>query len=181
MLVGYLILNSMYYFDGVIIVEGINDESYLSSFIKSEYIVTNGYEIPKSIVDYLTHIKNRQILVLTDPDSAGRNIELKIKNINLQCIYLCVDITKCNKNKKHGIAECEKDEILRVMSSYLTKKNPFVETFSRKDFVDCGFLNKELREKAQTLLCLGESNSKTFFKRLNFNKYKKADIVNLWK
>ena len=43
----YLMLMNKYYFNGVIVVEGKSDVSYLSSFIDSLYFTTNGYDIYK--------------------------------------------------------------------------------------------------------------------------------------
>ena len=73
----------MKYFNGVIVVEGTGDSSYLSSFICAEYVVLNGYDMPEDVVDYLKHIKNRKILVMTDPDDAGFSIEKRLKETGL--------------------------------------------------------------------------------------------------
>ena len=42
-----------YCINNIIVVEGKEDASYLSSFIDAEYVTTNGYEIPVEEVDYL--------------------------------------------------------------------------------------------------------------------------------
>ena len=42
-----------YFINKIIVVEGKEDVSYLSSFIDSEYIVTNGYELPKEEIEYI--------------------------------------------------------------------------------------------------------------------------------
>lgn len=172
----------MLFFDGIIVVEGKGDVSYLSSFINCEYVITNGYEIPDDLVDYLTHILNRKIIVLTDPDEAGRNINKKISEKIKNCDCRCVNINKCNKHGKHGIAECEKSEIISILEDVLTEKNTKNETFSRKDYLDTELaINKEKREYICRILHLGMVNSKTLFKRLNYNNYTKKDIVSLWK
>ena len=50
----------MYYFDGIIVVEGKSDVSYLSSFIDALYITTNGYEIPDEEIDFLKHYSKQK-------------------------------------------------------------------------------------------------------------------------
>ena len=57
MLVNFLGLkNKMKYFDGVIVVEGTGDVSFLSSFINAEYVILNGYDMPSDTIDYLANI-----------------------------------------------------------------------------------------------------------------------------
>ena len=63
-----------YYFDGVIVVEGKDDEAFLSSFINSIYVRTSGYVIPDEEIDFLNHLENKRIIVLTDSDAAGETI-----------------------------------------------------------------------------------------------------------
>jgi len=160
----------MNYFDGVIVVEGTGDSSYLSSFICAEYVVLNGYDIPKDIIDYLKHIKNRKILVMTDPDEAGVSIEKRLREKGLKYETRVVDSRMCNKHGKHGVAECKKEEILRVLDSDLICKNPFKESISKAEFNSFGFMNsQEKRNAISEKLHLGICNSKVLFKRMNYN------------
>lgn len=170
------------YFNGIIVVEGKGDVSFLSSFINTEYVILNGYDMPSETIEYLKNIKNREILVLTDPDDAGIIIENNLSKTGLTYEYIKVDINQCNKNGKHGIAECTKDEILRVLSSKLSKDNPFIETLSISEYAQLNLhTSKELRKKVSNSLCMGVCNSKTLFKRLNFNRITAEDIRKLWK
>ena len=41
------------FFDGIIVVEGKNDASYLSSFVDTVFVITNGYEIPQKEIEFL--------------------------------------------------------------------------------------------------------------------------------
>ena len=41
------------FFDGIIVVEGKNDASYLSSFVDTIFAITNGYEIPQKEIEFL--------------------------------------------------------------------------------------------------------------------------------
>ena len=160
----------MNYFDGVIVVEGTGDSSYLSSFICAEYVVLNGYDMPEGIIDYLKHIKNRKILVMTDPDEAGVSIEKRLKETGLKYETRVVDSRMCNKHGKHGVAECKKEEILRVLDNDLISTNPFKESISQAEFSSFGFMDsQEKRNEISEKLHLGICNSKVLFKRMNYN------------
>lgn len=161
----------MNYFDGVIVVEGTGDSSYLSSFICAEYVVLNGYDMPEDIIDYLKHIKNRKILVMTDPDEAGVSIEKRLRETGLKYETRVVDSRMCNKHGKHGVAECKKEEILRVLDSDLINTNPFKESISQAEFSFFRFMNsQEKRNEISEKLHLGICNSKVLFKRMNYNR-----------
>lgn len=160
----------MEYFDGVIVVEGKGDVSFLSSFIDSEYVILNGYDMPEQTIDYLKHINGRKIIVLTDPDEAGFSIEKRLKETGLTYEYKKVDPNKCNKHGKHGVAECEKNEILRIMKEDLIKNSPFKQSISKSEFNSYGLMeSQKKRDEIAEKLHLGFCNSKTLFKRMNYN------------
>lgn len=172
----------MRYFNGVIVVEGKGDVSFLSSFIECEYVILNGYDMPSKTIDYLKNIRNRKILVLTDPDEAGILIESRIKTTGINYEYIKVDPSKCNKRGKHGVAECEKEEILRVLDRYLQSENSNKVSISLSEFNELGLMDSsENREKLSNLLHLGDCNSKTMYKRMNYNGITAKMVKELWK
>ena len=58
--------------DGVLIVEGKDDVSYLSSFINALFFTTNGYDINTKKIAFLKEAaKVNKLIVFTDPDEAG--------------------------------------------------------------------------------------------------------------
>ena len=63
--------------NGVLVVEGKEDASYLSNYIASEIVVVNGFELDKTTISYL---KDRHVLALLDPDEAGKQIREKLNN-----------------------------------------------------------------------------------------------------
>lgn len=167
----------MFYFDGVIVVEGKGDVSYLSSFINAEYVILNGYDMPDDVLDYLTNIKNRKIVVLTDPDEAGICIENKLRSAGFIYEYKKVNIKSCDKNGKHGIAECEKSEILRVFNEELINDNPFKNSLSKAEFNELGMMESQKnRDELSKIFHLGFCNAKTLYKRLNYNGITAKDI-----
>lgn len=167
-----------YFLNKILVVEGKEDASYLSSFLEAEFVTTKGYELPAEDIDYLNHAyKNKGIIVLVDPDLAGRQIEGKLKGKLLSATYLNVDLSRCTRGKKTGIAECDKEEILRVLRPYLEEKKyenkPFLQGNSLKIMIS----DKELRKYICNKYHLGKCNSKTLFKRIDTMGIDEKDLM----
>jgi len=155
--------------EDILVVEGTNDASYLASFIKGEIVVLNGCELKD--LDYLKEAsKKTKILLLTDPDDEGMKIRNRI-NKEINCINIYVDRSCCNRNNKHGVAECSMNEILFNISKYGVSNENHNETISLNDVILLE--NKsEIKEKYK----LGNCNTKTMYKRLNRLEIRKEDI-----
>lgn len=152
------------FLDGVLVVEGKEDASYLSNFISSEIVVINGYEIDSHIIDYL---KGNKVIALLDPDEAGIEIRKKLNNLIPNIINVEVDINKCTRGEKNGVAECEIDEVLTKLKPFVIEKNKKAEIIKKSDLYELGLLsNKELRDYICEKLKLGKCNGKTLYKRL---------------
>ena len=163
-----------YYINKIIVVEGKEDASYLSSFIESEYVITNGYEIPKEEIEYLNEAsKHKGILILVDPDEAGKTIQNKLIKLLPQATIIEIDITKCIRGKKNGVAECLQEEILHVLEKYFESKKPVKtpQNITKLDLNDGNF-KKYLCEK----FCLGRVNSKKILTRLTTLEVSEEDI-----
>ncbi|MCR5185273.1 MAG: DUF4093 domain-containing protein [Bacilli bacterium] len=165
------------YLNGILVVEGKEDEAYLSSFLDTEFVKTNGYQIPQKEIEFLKEAgKTLVIYVLTDPDEAGRNIADKLKNLVPNCVLLNADIAKCTRGDKNGIAECQKEEILKILEPYLSN-----EPIDKGDITlsDLSHLSKEEKEYLCDKLSLGLCNNKKMIRRLNLFKIKREDINRL--
>jgi len=152
----------MKYLDGVLVVEGNNDASFVSSFIKGEMVVLNGYEMDN--LDYLKEVsKLKKIFLLTDPDEAGRSISSRLKEELPEAIDICVNIDMCNKNNKQGIAECKKEEILNKLQKFL--KNTL--DLQRNEIKISDIWNYKNKDKIVQDYHLGTCNTKKLVERLN--------------
>ena len=61
--------------DAILVVEGKTDVAFLSNYIDAEFVITNGSDVPPKTIEYLKEAsKNREIIVLTDPDFPGKKI-----------------------------------------------------------------------------------------------------------
>ena len=68
--------------DGLIIVEGISDVAFLSSFVKAEFMTTGGYTIPKKEIKFAKRVsESKKVIVLTDSDEAGITIRNRINQL----------------------------------------------------------------------------------------------------
>ena len=156
-----------YYFDGVIVVEGTGDSSYLSSFIEAMYVESNGCDIKKCDVDFLAHCGKRIILLL-DSDEAGELIRKRLHGKLPTSIDVRVDISKCNKNNKHGIAECDKEEIIKSLRDYIGTIPSNKGQLTTADLIGVGIDSPAKRQHLSDELHIGTSSNKEFIKRINF-------------
>ena len=155
------------FLNGILVVEGKEDASYLSNYIDSEIVVVNGFELDKSTISYLN---NKRVIALLDPDEAGQKIRKKLNNELQNIINVEIDISKCNRGLKKGVAECEIDEILDVLSQYGIEKHDICSNMKQSDLYELGLTgNKEKREFVCEKLNLGKCNSKLLYKRLVLN------------
>lgn len=159
--------------DGIIVVEGKSDVSFLSSFIEAEFVITNGSEISKDTIEYLKSAsKDKNIYVLTDPDSPGERIR-KILDENIDGLNHCfVNKENSIKNGKVGVAESTKEEIKKALDNAVKTNQNQPGTIAMSDLLKLGLCGAEdseaKRNKISKELNLGHCNAKTFLKRLNY-------------
>lgn len=158
--------------NGILVVEGKSDVGFLNDFIDTEFVITNGSEIPEKTIEYLQKCaKNKDIFVLTDPDSPGKRIR-DILDSNIPNLKHCF-ISKENSIKKNkvGVAESTKEEVLKALSCYFVSKQNYVENIKMTDLVKLNLVGSENsfknRETLAKKLNLGFCNAKTLLKRLN--------------
>ncbi len=88
------------YLDGILIVEGKEDASYLSNYIDSEIVVVNGFEMADETIKYLS---GKRVIALLDPDEAGQKIRKTLNTKLDDVINVEIDITKCVRGIKNII------------------------------------------------------------------------------
>lgn len=157
------------YLDGILVVEGKEDASYLSNYIASEIVIVNGFELSKDTINYL---KDKKVILLLDPDESGLKIREKLNKELTDPINVEIDISKCNRGIKKGVAECQIDEILAKLSQYVIEKDmENTSDIKISDLYELGLINnKELRDEVCEKLNLGKCNGKQLYKRLLINK-----------
>ena len=167
------------FLSGILVVEGKEDASYLSNYISSEIVTTNGFEIPNEKISYL---KDKKVILLTDPDEAGKKIRQKLNEILPNSINVEVDIKKCVRNSKNGVAECDINEILTKLKPYIVEQIDTESDIKLSDLYDLGLMNnKDLREQVCAKLKLGKCNAKIMYKRLLNNNIKLKQLYEIMK
>lgn len=163
--------------DAVIVVEGKQDASYVTSLYECECVITNGYDIPSDTIDYLTTVsKLKKVIVLVDPDEAGKTIRERLKKLIPDAIQVEVGLTKCNKNNKHGVAECEKDELLEKLAGFAAISHQNPNKIKEFELIDLLGKYPNSKEKIEVGFHTGHCNIKTLTKRLNSLNIKLEDI-----
>lgn len=162
-----------HYIDGLIVVEGKTDLAFLKSFLDVEIVITNGFDIFQEDFNYILRVsKTKKVIILSDSDDSGYLIRKRLNEKIPNAYNALVDISKCDKNNKHGVAECEKEEILRVLKPFIVLKTIKSQQYDLKLLSDFGLTgdssSKLLREKICRKLSLGKCNTKTLINRLNF-------------
>ena len=161
----------------ILVVEGKEDASYLSNYIDSEIVVVNGYELSKATISYL---KNKPVILLLDPDLAGEHIRNKLNLALNDVVNVSVDVEKCTKGIKNGIAECEIDEVLGKLSEFCGDFSAKRPDFSTSDLYGLGLSSdKNMRKFVCEKLNLGKCNFKIMQKRLITNNIQLQQVCEI--
>ena len=165
------------FLDRILVVEGKEDASYLSNYIKSEIVVVNGYELSESTIAYL---KDKPVILLLDPDSAGEEIRKKLNKSLNNVVNVTINIKKCTKGNKNGVAECQIEEILDKLSEFCREFEKKQIVFTASNLYDLGLSNdKNLRKYVCKKLNLGDCNFKTLKNRLNYNDITMSQVCEI--
>lgn len=165
--------------DGILIVEGSSDVSYLSSFLDAQYFITNGLDISKDKIEFLKEAsKVNRLIAFTDPDEAGETIKNKLIN---EIQGICVAFLKGNSRKnykKHGVAEAKKEDILEALKEYKTDKEIFKEHYNLVSLVSLSENPQKVKDVIIQKYHLIPGNNKSLENQLNILKITKEEI---WK
>lgn len=170
-----------YFVDGVIVLEGKADVSWLKTFIDAPMLITNGLDVNNELLTFLKIIsKDYKIIVMSDPDKAGETIRAKIISNIEKAIPVIVDINKCNKNNKHGVAECLKEEIIEKLSPFFKNNALLPMNLTKNDLFSLGLNGGDNSSKLRNYIIekyqLGESSQNEFLLKLNLLKIDKETL-----
>ena len=167
------------YLDGILVVEGKEDASYLSNYIASEIVVVNGFEIKEPTIAYL---KNKKVIIFTDPDEAGIKIRKTLNEKLEKAINVEIDICECTRGNKNGVAECRIDVVLDKLSPFFIEKRETIDAITAFDLYNLNISkDKCLRDYVCEQLNLGECNNKKLLRRLNLNHVKLSELEEIVK
>ena len=167
----------------VIVVEGTSDVNKLRLLVDADFVITNGSEVSRETLEYIKELsKDRQIIVMTDPDYPGTRIRNIVNSFVPGCFNAFVDKEKSIKHHKVGVAECDKNEILRALENMIEYKEVEVEDrlLDEKDIFELKLnghsSSSYLRDYVSKHYNLGKVNAKTLLKRLNMLNVTKEEL-----
>ena len=138
------------YLDGILVVEGKEDKALLANFVKSPIVTINGLDYDFPMIEVLKKCCNYQrIIVLTDPDDAGEKIRQNLINRGLKIENAFILNNISVRGKKHGVAECDLNEITKALHPYICSSKEKVTIESKFLYQNnlLGYESKQNRKK----------------------------------
>lgn len=169
---GYLKFNMLDFSHAVIVVEGKNDEQRLSALINSNFVQTNGSEVSRETIEYIkTLAKTYPIILLTDPDGPGERIRARLEQEIGDVQHVFLPKEKCQKKGKVGVEIADDETILAAFSHIVPGVKRSKGTISFTDLFQLGLIGAKDSQVKRSYLGkhyrFGETNGKTFLKRIN--------------
>lgn len=165
--------------DGVIIVEGKADVSFLSNYLDALFFITNGYDLNQEKVDFLNRVsKVNKLLILTDPDKAGEDIRNTIKNKIHAGYDVLIPLKQRKRYQKTGVAESEIEVIINALKPYIKEEENKYIDYELNKYISLSDNPKDTREYIVKKYGLIYGNNKSLNNQLNMLKIKKEE---LWK
>ena len=166
--------------DGVLIVEGKADVSYLSSFVDAYFFTTNGYDLDTSKIAFLKEAsKVNKLIIFTDSDDAGEVIRNRLKN-EINPIFEAKTSGKSRKNyKKCGVAEQSKESVIEALKNYMTEKEINRYNYRLVGLVSLSSNPANQKEKLVNKYRLIDGNIKSLENQLNILKILPKEVEEL--
>lgn len=159
----------------IIVVEGRDDITAVKRVVDAHIIALNGFSgMSKKTINKLVELsKNNDLILLTDPDFAGKRIRQKIMEHIPNIKHAFIAKKDALKNKNVGVENANDEKILEALEnliSYKTNENKKY-LFTMEDLLDNNLcLGENAKERRIILgdhLKIGYYNSKQLLKALN--------------
>ncbi|MBF0713273.1 ribonuclease M5 [Gemella sp. GH3] len=171
----------------IIVVEGRDDTNRVKEAVECDTFETNGSAITKRKIERLKLLsKDRGIIILTDPDYAGK----RIRNIITQNIPTAKQAYISNKKAvdkkgKIGVEAASKEDIIFALRKCYTPLENVKYDITNDLLINLGLVagktSKVLREKLCEELNIEYTNAKQLLNKLNMyniSKQKLIDTIN---
>ena len=156
----------------IIVVEGKDDIANVKRAVECEMIATNGLAFGKDLIEKLEKINDRcGIIILTDPDYAGKKIRERIARHIPNAKHAYIDRKKAIKKGDLGVENADPEVIIDALKRAKAEETSPREEFTMTDLVRNGLSIGEgaslRRERLGDLLGIGYYNSKQLLSKLN--------------
>ncbi|HET7629500.1 MAG TPA: ribonuclease M5 [Bacillales bacterium] len=156
-----------------IVVEGKSDTIAVQRAVNADTIETNGSAVNESTIEQIRLAqKKRGVIVLTDPDYAGKRIRNIIRERVPGCKHAFIPREEAFRAGKPSLGvEHASPEVIRKALANVKQEMPETEaTITKTDLIDAGLMAgpaaKRRREALGRLLHIGYANGKQLHKRL---------------
>ena len=173
-----------------IVVEGKDDIANVKRAVDCEIISTNGLAFGKDLIGRLEKINDRTgIIILTDPDHAGKKIREKIARHIPDAKHAYIDRKLAIKKGDLGVENADPEVIIDALNNAkaetVEKRDEFVMADLVNNGLSVGKGAKENREKLANIFGIGYYNSEQLLSKLNSfgisrEEFEKA-VEKLWK
>ncbi len=155
-----------------IVVEGKDDIANVKRAIDCEMVATNGLSFGQGLIDRLKVINDRcGIIILTDPDYAGKKIRARIARHIPTAKHAYIDRKSAIKKGDLGVENAEPEVIIealrRAKAEVAQKREEFVMADLVKAGLSVGDDSKKRRQRLGDILGIGYFNSKQLLAKLN--------------
>ena len=156
----------------VIVVEGKNDVTAVKRAVDCECLITHGHGFLDELFDRLEEIQARRgIIVLTDPDYAGKKIRRRIQERIPQAKMAYLPRSAAIKGDDIGVENASVEAIREALKKARASLSERREEFTLEDLIRYGLSSGPgAREKRALLgkeLHIGYGNAKQLTSRLN--------------
>ncbi len=156
----------------VIVVEGKDDITAVKRAVDAEIIATNGYGFPHFVKERIKKAaKTKGIIILTDPDYAGKRIRNEVASLVDNCKHAFISQEEGSKNGDIGVENAQPEVIRQALQKARCQMEDSAEEFSMQDLIKNNLIMgsgaKERRIAVGEALGIGYTNAKQFLARLN--------------
>lgn len=157
----------------IIVVEGRDDTNRVKEAVDCDTFETNGSALTKKKIERLIYLeKARGIIVLTDPDYAGKRIRNIIEKNIPTAKHAYISNKKAVDSKgKIGIEAASKEDIIKALENYYTPMIEVKNDITNDLLLELGLVggntSKILREELCERLNIGYTNAKQLLNKLN--------------
>lgn len=156
----------------IIVVEGRSDVSAVKRAVEAEVIATSGFGIAEETLELIKQAsKSKGIIILTDPDYAGKKIRQIISREIENCKHAFIPRDKATKNGNIGVENASSEQIIKALKNARAEQVTKRAEFTLEDLLINRLTGNEnaskRRNKVGQILNIGHCSSKQFLKRLN--------------
>ena len=163
----------------IIVVEGRDDTNRVKEAIDCDTFETNGSALTKKKIERLIFLeKTRGLIVLTDPDYAGK----RIRNIIEKNIPTAKHAYISNKKAVDSKGKASKEDIIAAIKNHYTPMDEVKNDITNELLIELGLVggatSKMLREQLCERINIGYTNAKQLLNKLNMYNISKDRLIN---